>query len=139
VGVVASTQPQLVAEPSRDFNEWHRSELPESASMMDVDLCYYDEDNVVYLVGEVIHIKEGKLDDAGTDRYAVWSHKRRVLEDLSARLSIPAFVVWKSPDNDDEVAVKVLPNEDVRRMDADEYNEMLRLARRRHRGRGASK
>jgi hypothetical protein len=46
--------------------------------------------------------------------------------------------VWKSPQNDEEVAVKVLPDEDVRRMDADEYNEMLRLARRRHRKEGGS-
>jgi hypothetical protein len=100
--------------------------------MMDVDLCYYDQEGV-YLMGEVIHIVEGTLDDAGTEKYAIWNHKRRVLEDLSARLGIPVFVVWKSPQNDEEVAVKVLPDEDVRRMDADEYNEMLRLARRRRR------
>jgi hypothetical protein len=137
VVVVASAQPQLVAEPSRDFSEWHRENLPEDARMMDVDLCYYDEDGV-YLVGEIIHIMDGELEDAGTDRYDIWTHKRKVLEDLSARLGVPAFVVWKSPQNDEEVAVKVLPDEDVRRMDADEYNEMLRLARRRRREEGGS-
>jgi len=43
--------------------------------MMDVDLCYYDEDGV-YLVGEVIHIRRGTLEDADTESYAVWSHAR---------------------------------------------------------------
>ncbi|MCX2819894.1 hypothetical protein EGH25_11085 [Haladaptatus sp. F3-133] len=134
---MASARPKLVEEPSQAFSDWHRENLPETARMMDVDLCYYDADGV-YLVGEVIHIRRGTLEDAGTDDYAVWSHKQDVLENLSARLGVPAVVVWKSPENDDEVAVKVLPNEDVRRMDADEYASMLKLARRRHREGGAS-
>jgi len=129
---MTSAQPRLVAEPSRDFNEWHRESLPETARMIDIDLCYYSSDGVC-LIGESIHIKNGTLSDADTAKYAVWSHKRKVLEDLSERLGVPAFVVWKATENDDEVAVKVLPDGDVRRMDADEYASMLKLARRRRR------
>jgi len=129
---VASARPKLVEEPSQAFNDWHREKLPATARMMDVDLCYYDEDGV-YLVGEVIHIRRGTLEDADTDDYAVWSHKRRVLEDLSVRLGVPSVVVWAT-EEDDEVVVKNLRTEKVQRVDADGYAELLQLFRDRHGG-----
>ena len=129
---MASARPRFVEEPSRDFNEWHREELPEDARMMDCDLVYYDEDGV-YLVGEVIHIRRGTLEDADTEKYAVWSHKRRVLEDLSVRLGVPAIVVWAT-EEDDEVVVRNLRTEKVQRVDADGYAELLQLFRDRFGG-----
>jgi|GEM_PF-6469064 len=129
---MASARPKLVEDRSDAFETWHRNQLPRDARMMDCDLVYYDEDGV-YLVGEVIHIRRGTLEDAETDDYAVWSHKRRVLEDLSARLGVPAVVVWAT-EKDDEVVVKNLRTEKVRRVDADGYAELLRLFRDRHGG-----
>lgn len=129
---MASTRPKLIEEPSTAFNDWHRAELPKSARMMDVDLCYYDEDGVVYLVGEVIHVRAGTLEDA-PDEYAVWDHKARVLEDLSERLGVPAVVVWAT-EEDDEVVVKNLRTQKVRHVDADGYAELLRLFRDEHAG-----
>lgn len=129
----SQTRERFVEEPSTAFNDWHRAELPKSARMMDVDLCYYDEDGVVYAVGEVIHIRAGTLEDADTERYEIWDFKRRVLENLSARLGVPCIVVWATEDCN-EVVVKNLRTQKVRRVDADGYAELVRLFRDRHGG-----
>jgi hypothetical protein len=131
---VASTRPKIVEEASTAFSDWHRSQLPKSARMMDVDLCYY-EDSAVYAVGEVIHIRRGTLEDADTDAYEIWTHKKRILENLSARLGVPCIVVWATED-DDEVVVKNLRTQKVRRVDADGYATLLRLFRDRRGGGG---
>lgn len=128
----SQTRERFVEEPSTAFNDWHRAELPKSARMMDVDLCYYDEDGVVYLVGEVIHVRAGTLEDA-PEEYTIWDHKARVLEDLSERLGVPAVVVWAT-EEDDEVVVKNLRTEKLRHVDADGYAALLRLFRDRHGG-----
>ena len=131
---MASTRTKIVEEASTAFSDWHRSQLPKSARMIDCDLVYY-EDGVVYAVGEVIHIRRGTLEDADTERYEIWSHKRRVLENLSARLGVPCIVVWATPEAD-EVVVKNLRSQKVRRVNADGYATLLRLFRDRRGGGG---
>lgn len=130
---MASARPRLVEERSEAFETWHRNQLPRDARVMDADLVYATQDGTVYLLGEVITIRAGTLEDADTERYEIWSHKRRVLEDLSERLGVPAVVVWAT-EADDEVVVKNLRTEKVRRVDADGYVELLRLFRDRHGG-----
>jgi hypothetical protein len=100
---------------------------------MDGDLIYATQNGTVYAVGEVIHIRAGTLEDADTDAYALWDFKRRVLEDLSARLGVPCIVVWATAE-DDEVVVKNLRTQKVRRVDAGGYAELVRLFRGRHGG-----
>jgi hypothetical protein len=100
---------------------------------MDGDLIYATKDGVVYAVGEVITIRAGTLEDADTDAYAVWDYKRKTLENLSARLGVPAVVVWAT-EEDNEVVVKNLRTEKVRRVDADGYAELVRLFRDRYGG-----
>jgi len=130
---VASTRPKLVEERSNAFETWHRNRLPADCRVMDGDLIYAPQDGVVYALGEVITIRRGTLEDADTDAYALWDYKRRVLENLSARLGVPCIVVWATPE-DDEVVVKNLRTQKVRRVDADGYAALLRLFRDRHGG-----
>jgi len=101
---VASARQRLVEEPSQAFNKWHRANLPGSARMMDVDLCYYDEDGV-YLVGEVIHIRRGTLEDADTESYAVWS---RAAVDALIVATLTASSRWSYRTEDDELCVPVM-------------------------------
>jgi len=102
---------------------------------MDCDLVYATEDGTVYLLGEVITIRSGTLKEADTEQYELWNFKRRVLKNLSERLGVPCVVVWATPESD-EVVIKNLRTEKVRRVDADGYAELLRLFRDRYGGGG---
>ena len=129
----SQVRPRLVEERSDAFETWHRERLPPDARVMDCDLVYATEDGTVYLLGEVITIRRGTLEDADTDNYALWDYKRNVLENLSARLGVPSVVVWAT-EEDNEVVVKNLRTKKVRRVDADGYAELLRLFRDRYGG-----
>ena len=130
---MSSARQRLVEDRSDAFEKWHRNELPQDARVMDADLVYATQNGTVYAVGEVITIRSGTLEDADTDDYKLWRYKRRVLEDLSARLDVPVIIVWATPE-DDEVVVKNLRTDRVRRVDADGYAELLRLFRNEYAG-----
>jgi len=130
---VASARPRLIGDRSDAFETWHREELPRDCRVMDGDLIYATQDGTVYLLGEVITIRAGTLEAADTEKYEIWDFKRNVLKDLSERLGVPAVVVWAT-EKDDEVMVKNLRTEKVRRVGADGYAELLRLFRDRHGG-----
>jgi hypothetical protein len=110
------TRQQYTTRDLGSFSEWHRSELADWYSWIDIDYLGYQ-----IVKGEYkpyIAVERIRLTNSdpwiGPAEYPVDRHKERIYSSMSDRLDIPAYVIWHSDECEKFAIQRIDDSETIR-------------------------
>jgi hypothetical protein len=94
------TRQQYTTRDLGSFSEWHRSELCDWYTWIDIDYLGYQRvsgELKPYIAVERIRLTSDDPRD-GPSKYPLDGHKQSVYEQVATELDIPAFSMWHTDD-----------------------------------------